>query len=117
MLLIEAVAGLFFIGLVVAASLFITVIVPKQINRLSYAHSLEGQIEKQEEDIRQQEQLLAELDREILTEQDDNRRLLLESHYYIITKQRELQDIRLRELIQKRDTQRLDRSLERRRRR
>ena len=116
MVWIEVIAGLLVMGVSAAVVVGVVILVPKLVNRQLHKHSTQGQIERKEEALGEQLRLLEEVARDIEITADENRKLLLRSHYHILEKNIELLEQDLNTLKQKQDEERLNRSLQRRRR-
>ena len=116
MVLIEVIAGLLLIGLVAAMVIGMVVLVPKLVARQIHKHSIEGKLARKQEALGEQLRLLEEIRQDIQIATDENRQLLLQSHYSIVEKNIELLEQDLRVLEEKREEERIEQSIERRRR-
>jgi hypothetical protein len=115
MVLIEVIAGLLFMGFVAALVVGAFFFLPRLVNRQLHKHSIQGQIERKQEVLGEQLRLQEEIAQDIEITADEDRQMLLRSHYYIVEKNIELLDQDLKALEQKRDEERLKQSIQRRR--
>ena len=117
MAVLEAVAGLVFIGVILASVIAIVIVVPKLIARWKWKHSLEGRIAAKQQELDEQDTYLNTLTRQITDSKTPAaRKAMLSTYRELALEQRKQLALQLESLKDEHYTEEFEQRMQRRQR-